>query len=132
MPKIIGIDYGTKRVGIAISDELGMLAREVGIWQKDNFFTELEKFLEDNPEVEEIIIGLPLNMSGEDSAKTVEVREFASEVGKQTELPTVLVDERLSSAMASQLPGGKNNIDSIAAQIILQNYLDQQKHKSNE
>ena len=97
--------------------------------QKQN---EIEKnaIKELNEEVEKIIIGLPLNMSGEDSQKTVEARGFAEKVATITGVDVELVDERLSSAMAQNISGQKNNLDSLAAQIILQNYLDRQKSQN--
>jgi len=127
MGKLLGIDYGTKRVGVAISDESQTFAREIGIWPAATFLLELKQFLAENSDVDFIVVGLPLAMSGADSQKTEEARGFASTVEKETGLGTVLVDERLSSTMARNLPGGNVNVDSLAAQIILQSYLDKQK-----
>lgn len=127
--RILGIDYGEKRVGLAVSDELSMLAREFKIVSPAVFFNELESLLQEL-EIEKIVLGWPLNMSGSKTRKTLEVEEFAARIEKETNLPVILIDERLSSQMASKLPGGHKDIDSLAAQIILQNYLDQ--HKSNK
>lgn len=127
--KILGIDYGTKRIGLAISDESLTLARELQISSPNEFWDEINNIVQ-NEEVEKIIIGLPLNMSGEDSQKTVEARGFAEKVATITGVDVELVDERLSSAMAQNISGQKNNLDSLAAQIILQNYLDRQKSQN--
>ncbi len=127
--KILGIDYGTKRIGLAISDESLILARELQISSPNEFWDEINNIVQ-NEEVEKIIIGLPLNMSGEDSQKTVEARGFAEKVATITGVDVELVDERLSSAMAQNISGQKNNLDSLAAQIILQNYLDRQKSQN--
>lgn len=127
--KILGIDYGTKRIGLAISDESLTLARELQIFSPNEFWDEINNIVQ-NEEVEKIIIGLPLNMSGEDSQKTVEARGFAEKVATITGVDVELVDERLSSAMAQNISGQKNNLDSLAAQIILQNYLDRQKSQN--
>ncbi len=127
MAKVLGLDYGTKRIGVAVSDELGMLAREVGVWEAQGFESELESFLKENSEVESIVVGLPLNMDGQDTEKTQEARDFAVNVEQLSKVPVYLVDERLSSDMARNLVGRKEFVDGVAAQIILQTYLDKQK-----
>lgn len=128
--KILGIDYGSKRIGLAISDESQTLARELAIWSPKEFWTKIEDLFETEGIVK-VIIGLPLNMSGEDSITTVYARQFADKITKITEIKTEFMDERLSSVMAASIPGGHVNVDSLAAQIILQNYLDRQKHQQN-
>lgn len=127
MGKAIGLDYGTKRIGVAISDESRTFAREIGIWPAAEFYPHLQDFLAKNDDIDSIAVGLPLNMSGEDTTKTQEARSFAQEVQTRTGIETVLVDERLTSSMARSLPGGKHDVDSLAAQLILQTYLDQNK-----
>lgn len=124
--KILGIDFGTKRIGVAISDENAGFARELAIWPPAQFMKRLAKLLQ-TEDVGEIVVGLPLNMAGADSKKTEEARAFAETLKQKTGRTVVLQDERLSSAMAHRLPGGEKNTDSLAAQIILQNYLDKQK-----
>ncbi len=129
--RILGIDYGEKRIGLAISDELGMLARELKIVSPKQFATELPKLVVEF-EVGAIALGWPLNMSGQQTDKTREVSAFKEMVEQKTALPVILIDERWSSKMASNLPGGHKNLDSLAAQIILQNYLDRQKSVSSK
>lgn len=124
--KILGIDYGSKRVGLAISDESHTLARELDIWSPSEFWKKINS-LAAKEEVGRIIIGLPLNMSGGQTESTRRVQEFCDKLEEQLLIPIEYMDERLSSVMAGKLPGGKKNIDSLAAQIILQNYLDKQK-----
>lgn len=126
--KTLGIDFGTKRVGVAVSDETKTFARELAIIDSNKFFKDIQLIIKQN-EIEEIVVGLPLNMDGVDSEKTKEVREFADLLKAETNLPVILVDERLSTVMAGNLPGGQIKKDSLAAQIILQNYLDQTKSK---
>lgn len=123
--KILGIDYGSKRVGLAISDETHTLARELNILSPKDFWAKILDLVEAET-VGKIVIGLPLNMSGDDTQSTIYARQFAEKLKKVTELPVELMDERLSSAMAASVPGGTRSIDSLAAQIILQNYLDKQ------
>lgn len=126
--KIIGIDYGTKRIGVAISDETKTLAREYAIWPASDFWQKLDELLVEE-QIEKVIVGLPLNMSGEETEKTKEVKDFIAELKAKIDLPVESVDERLSSVMAEQISGQQDQLDSLAAQIFLQNYLNQ--HKTN-
>ncbi len=126
MSKILGIDYGEKRIGLAISDESQTFARELSIVSPREFFEQLDQIIEDG-QIERIVLGWPLNMHGEETKKTQEVKSFKLEIEKITGLPVAIIDERLSSVMAQKLPGGKKDIDSLAAQILLQNYLDRKK-----
>lgn len=123
---ILGIDYGTKRIGLAISDETHTLAREFGIFSPKEFFSQLPTVISEH-KIERVVLGLPINMAGGETGKTKEVKEFKLKVESVTLVPVELIDERLSSQMAEHLPGGNKNVDSLAAQIILQNYLDKQK-----
>jgi putative Holliday junction resolvase len=124
--RILGIDYGEKRIGLAISDESQTLARELTILSPKEFWVQIHHLIKDQ-EITEIVLGWPLNMSGGQTEKTKEVASFRLKLEELTGLTVEAMDERLSSAMAQNLPGGKKNIDSLAAQIILQNYLNKQK-----
>lgn len=129
--KILGIDYGTKRVGLAISDESQTLARELNILSPKEFWQQIQKLIEDEG-VSQVIIGLPLNMSGEATQSTTAAQEFSGQLQQRLtaaglSVPIEFMDERLSSVMAEGM-GRKTNVDSLAAQIILQNYLDKQKN----
>lgn len=125
--KIIGIDFGTKRVGLAISDETQTFARELTIVPPQEVFKAIAALC-DEEEVEGFALGYPLSMGGTVTQKTEEVLKFKENLEKQFNLPVELVDERLSSVMAGNLPGGSEHVDSLAAQIILQTYLDKNKH----
>ena len=125
--KILGIDYGEKRIGLAISDETLTLARELDIRSPKEFWNKLPQTISEN-EITKIVIGWPLNMSGGATKKTREVGSFKLKVETKTGLPVNTIDERLSSQMAEHLKGNKKDLDSLAAQILLQNYLD--KHKN--
>jgi putative holliday junction resolvase len=124
--KILGIDYGHKRIGLAISDETQTFARELDILSPKQFWESLNLLIL-NHSIERIVIGWPLNMSGEATEKTKEVESFKVEVESKTNLPVELMDERLSSKMAESISGNKKDLDSLAAQILLQNYLDKNK-----
>jgi putative holliday junction resolvase len=145
MSKIMGIDHGSKRIGIAISDSSASIAfgREV-IANDKKMINALKKLIKDE-EVTQIIIGYPLNLKGEKTAQTLEVEKFEEELIKQlaqAELSEVKIsrwDERFTSKMAadSLFESGmkkkkrqdKSNLDIISAALMLQSYLDQTKNK---
>jgi len=126
--RALGIDYGEKRIGLAISDESQTLARELVILSPKEFWEQINQLIS-SQQISKIVLGWPLNMSGEKTEKTEEVESFKLKVESKTGLPVEVIDERLSSQMAGHLPGGHQDVDSLAAQIILQNYLDKQKFK---
>lgn len=124
--KALGIDYGEKRIGLAVSDESLTLARELVILSPIEFWRQIHSIIADN-QISQIILGWPLNMSGEMTDKTREVESFKLKVESQTGLPMEIIDERLTSQMAETISGSKKNLDSLAAQILLQNYLNKNK-----
>ena len=125
--RILGIDYGEKRVGIAASDADEQIAFEIGIIPAEDFFRQLPEVISQR-EIQKIVIGLPLNMSGQATEKTAEVRNFAEKLKSLLpEMQFDYADERLSSQMASSISGSQKNIDGLAAQVFLQNYLDRQR-----
>lgn len=121
--RILGIDYGTKRIGLAISDESQTFARELKIVSPKEFWTEINQLISDEY-ITKVVLGWPLNMSGEKTQKTNEVESFKLKVESKTGLQVETIDERLSSQMAQNISGSKKDLDSLAAQILLQNYLD--------
>jgi putative Holliday junction resolvase len=125
--KVLGIDYGEKRIGLAISDETRTFARELDILSPKEFWSSVNQLIE-NHQIIKIVVGWPLNMSGQETKKTLEVKSFKEKLEKQLKITVEIMDERLSSQMAEHLPGGKKNVDSLAAQIMLQNYLDKNKN----
>lgn len=135
--RILGLDYGSKTVGVAVSDPLGLTAQRVEtIWRKQE--NKLRRTLARIEElaaeygVERIVVGLPKNMNntmGERAEKTLEFREMLE---KRTGLPIVMWDERLTTVAAERtlIEAGvrrenrKEYLDSMAAVLILQGYLD--------
>jgi putative holliday junction resolvase len=126
--KILGVDYGTKRVGLAISDESLTFARELKILPPNVFWKEILEIINEN-KILKIILGWPLNMNGGETNKTREVKKFIEKLKKITNIEIDTIDERMSSKMAHNLPGGNVNVDSLAAQIFLQSYLDKIKNQ---
>jgi len=138
--KILALDYGTKRIGVAISDCLLITAQGQDSIERTDLSRDLEviaKIIKDN-DISEIVIGLPLNMNGTHSLKTKEVVEFMGILTKVTDVPIKTWDERLTSMQAERvmLEGDLSRqkrrklSDKIAAQLILQNYLDFRKKGS--
>lgn len=135
--RIMGLDFGTKRIGIAISDELMITAQGINSLQRKILKSDLEEIskLAQGNNVEEIIVGLPLNMDGTYSAKTKEVVEFVEELTKTVSVPIKTWDERLTTMQAERVlleadvsrAKRKKVTDKLAAQIILQSYLDAKK-----
>jgi putative Holliday junction resolvase len=135
--RVLGIDFGERRIGLALSDPTGTLAfplatltRRAG---KRPPLAALQNVVREN-EVETLIVGLPLTLQGEDSEWTCAVREMAEALSRRTGLPLHLVDERFTSARAEKairslgLPRKKREdkarVDAAAAVLILQGWLD--------
>jgi putative Holliday junction resolvase len=125
MPRILGIDYGEKRIGLALSDESLQFSFEYETWSPEKFENEIENLIAEK-EIEKIILGHPLNMSGAETPKTKEVLKFKEDLESKVNVPIELVDERLSSKFAAGIIGKDKDIDSLAAQIILETYLNKQ------
>lgn len=127
--KILGIDYGEKRIGLAISDESQTFARELGIVSPKQFWKQIGGLVAEEG-VEKIVVGWPINMSGHETKKTHEVKTFIADLQRALRIAVDMIDERLTSVMAKSFSGTEKNIDSLAAQILLQNYLDKNKNLS--
>ena len=124
--RILGIDYGSKRIGLAVSDESQTFARELSIVSPNEFWKTIRQIVAEQ-EIVKIVVGWPLNMSGQETEKTQEVKNFKQQVETETNLPVEVMDERLSSQMAQNISGSKKDLDSLAAQILLQNFLNKNK-----
>ena len=131
------MDVGTKRIGIAVSDEMLLTAQGLETLQRktrDKDLCEIRSLLKEYS-VCELVAGLPLNMDGSYSAKTKEVIEFLDGLSKGIDVPIKMWDERLTSVQAERamleadLSRAKRRrlSDRLAAQIILQSYLDSRK-----
>ena len=138
--RIMGLDYGSKTVGVAISDEMMITAQpiETIVRERTNklrkTFQRLEELIGEY-EVEKLVIGKPLNMNGTEGEMVQMMRSFSDELSRRTGLEIVEVDERLTTSEADRIlketgvaiSGRKEHIDKMAAAIILQTYLDMNK-----
>lgn len=135
--RVLGLDYGLRRIGVALTDPtrtiaspLATLTRRPG---KRPPWAELHRIILEN-EVAEIVVGLPLTLAGEEGEWAAEVREFGAEVARRYGLPVHWVDERLTSVQAEQAVRAiglkrshreqKERVDSAAAALLLRAYLD--------
>ena len=132
--RILAIDHGTKRMGIAISDELKMMAQPLEFVPAEpfnKFLARLKELIREK-EVELILVGLPRNMDGSYGPAALKVREFVAVLAETIAIPIKPWDERLTSAQANRflIAGNvrrekrKEKVDKTAAAILLQSYLD--------
>ncbi|MFH0818893.1 MAG: Holliday junction resolvase RuvX [Patescibacteria group bacterium] len=129
--KYLGLDYGKARVGMAIGTDETKVAVGKGILEgltQNKLITKIKAIV--NIEgMDRIIVGLPLSMDGQENDMSKEVKLFVEKLRGHLEIPVQTFDERLTSQMADNLlreVKGVKKQDQVAAQIILQNYLDQQ------
>lgn len=132
--RALGIDFGLKRVGLAVSDRTATLVspfKTIERTTRDALFDELTEIIQ-NEAIEAVVVGLPLSLDGEDTLTTRQARNFAESLARRTEVPVHLMDERLTSAEAEMelndagLRGKKKKmaLDSQAAVIILRSWLE--------
>ncbi len=136
---ILSVDYGDKRTGLAICDKLEMLASPVCVITEWNIYNLATKILEIAKEknVEEIVIGLPKNMDGSEGFRADACKDLGSKLASLTEIPINFWDERLTTVSAHKILSDNNIrgkkrkavVDAVAADIILQDYIDSRKFK---
>ena len=134
---IMSVDYGDKRTGIAICDKLEMLASPVGVLTEWNSETLADKIvnLAVEKKAETIVIGLPKNMDGSQGFRADACKELGELVKSRTQIPVEFWDERLTTVSAHRILSENNVrgkkrkavVDSVAAEIILQDYIDWRK-----
>lgn len=125
----LGIDYGNKRIGLAIADSSTKLAVPFEIIENKNrkfVLVELNKIIEQE-NIDQIVVGVPYNMEGEETEQTKDVLEFIKFLNKNLDLQIHQFDERLSTKAAETLLGDvdkKSHKDAVAAMVILQDFLN--------
>jgi putative Holliday junction resolvase len=132
--RILGLDHGTKRVGVAVSDEMHLIALPLEYIAPEPFAAFLKRLKEilREKEIELILIGMPRNMDGSYGPAALKVQEFAAALKDAVTVPLKLWDERLTTTQAQKflIQGGmrrdkrKEKVDQTAAAILLQSYLD--------
>lgn len=135
--RIIGLDFGSKTVGVALSDPLGITAQGVEIIRRESenklrrTLARIEELISEN-NVEKIVLGYPKNMNNTSGDRIAKTDEFKEKLERRTGLEVILWDERLSTVEADNImmesgvrrENRKQYVDKIAAMIILQGYLD--------
>ncbi|ANY72332.1 MULTISPECIES: Holliday junction resolvase RuvX [Paenibacillus] len=137
MHRIMGLDYGDRRIGIALSDVFGWTAQGLEVIERRRDGSELNRIAElvKEHEVGEIVVGLPKNMNGTIGPRGEICMEFAGTLRDSLDLPVHLWDERLSTVSAERTlleadvsrKKRKQVVDKMAASLILQNYLDSKR-----
>jgi len=133
--RLLGIDHGDARIGLAISDELGMLAHPLETLDGREKFNALSRKIADviaSKKIERVVLGLPRNMNGTYGPAAEKVRAFADKLTEALPVPVLLWDERMTTQQAQRslheagrnVKNSRNLIDQVAAVIILQSYLD--------
>ena len=137
MKRILGVDVGQKRIGLALSDPMGITAGGLGVLERTGT-EQAVKAIADlciKHEVQTIVVGLPLTLRGTKGPQAQRVQSFADKLQAAAGVPIAMVDERFTTAQGERAlmqTGAKRKqrdavIDQVAAQLILQSYLDQQR-----
>ncbi|MDR3720261.1 MAG: Holliday junction resolvase RuvX [Candidatus Acidoferrales bacterium] len=139
--RILAVDYGRKRIGLALSDELGLTAQPLGTLVRMNRQKDLSRLREAcrTHGVTHIIVGHPLHMTGEAGEMANEAARFAARIEKEIGIDVELVDERLTSWEAAQTvaetrPSARRKrepLDDVAAAILLRDYLEQTRGRAH-
>ncbi len=134
--RILALDYGTKRIGVALSDELGWTAQPLETIERRTLVRDIAHIeqLVQGHEVKEVLIGLPLRLDGEEGPAVQAVHEFIAHLGEAVSVPIVTWDERMTTRSAEDLliaadvsrRKRKGVVDRVAAAILLQSYLESQ------
>lgn len=131
--RILAIDYGETRVGLALSDPLQIISSPYKVIRNDeNLISKINDVIEEK-NVGKVILGLPYNLKGEYSQKTTEVKEFGDKLDESLSVPLEYMDERYSTVEANEelkrlgysIKESREVVDKIAASIILKAYLKQ-------
>jgi putative pre-16S rRNA nuclease len=132
--RILGLDVGSKRIGLAVSDPLGITAQGLETIRRKNKRTDLEQLEKviQKYEVQELVVGYPLRMSGAEGTQAEKMQRFAAELRQRFQLPVHLWDERLTSAQAHRIlretdmsiKRRSQVVDRMAAVLILQSWMD--------
>jgi len=137
--KLLGIDFGDRRIGVAASDALGLTAQPVTVLERQSLAEDIARIAElaNRRRAQTIVVGLPLNMDGSAGPAARRARRFAAALRRELGLAVELWDERLTTVEAERvlIASGERRArrrqlrDSVAAAIILQAYLDAQRRK---
>lgn len=131
MSRYLGVDYGTRRVGLAISDGLGLTARPLEVVRRKDLNSVLRRVADEFP-IEAVVVGLPTALGGYEGDSAEGARQLGDEIAELLDVPVTYIDERFTSRMAESalLETGmrrqerRETVDKVAAALILQTFLD--------
>ncbi|HPV70536.1 MAG TPA: Holliday junction resolvase RuvX [Candidatus Magasanikbacteria bacterium] len=126
---ILGIDYGARRIGLALADEATVIPlpfKELKNQGIDLVILEIEKIIQQE-KINLIVVGWPVGLGGQETEKTQETKKFIDILAKKVSIPVAKIDERLTSKLADTLSGKQGSRDVGAAMIILEDFLQRQK-----
>ena len=139
--RILAVDYGRKRIGLAISDELGLTAHPLAVLVRKNRAVDLKSLREicEKHAVRRIVVGHPVHITGDAGEMATEAARFAARISKNLKIETEMLDERLTSWQARQTifeMGARERrksqpIDDVAAAVLLRDYLEQRRSQPN-
>ena len=124
--RYLGIDYGTKRIGIAVSDDDGAIAFPKGVFENKGTPAVIRMIaaLVKKEKIWTVVVGLPIAMNQKDTQQTKITRDFITKLEKKIAVPVVVASELLTTHSARESAGSSGHHDASAAALILQNYLD--------
>ena len=139
MNRILALDYGDKRIGVAISDPLGITAQAletITVTSKRKSFERIHEIIRDK-KVTKVIVGMPINMDGTRGIRAEVTGNFISELQRVESIEIIPWDERLTSVQAKRIMvfrgqktgSNKEKVDKLAAALLLENYLESRAHK---
>ncbi len=137
---MLGIDPGERRLGLAVTDELGLMAHPRPIMPSGPQAVEQIAALVAREKIEQVVVGLPIRTTGVEGPEAQAARQFAADLAGQVACPVVMWDERLTTVQAKSMlreqgrlqAGRKGGIDSLAAAVMLQAYLDRSRRRDQD
>ena len=137
MGRLIGLDLGTVRIGVAMTDPLGLFAQGIAVWRVEGeWLDELKRLVVESAPVDRIVIGLPIRTTGVEGPEAAKIRGLAEIIAREiAPIPVEFMDERFTTTRAHQIliEGNidsrrrRNRVDKVAAAIFLQDFLDRRR-----
>jgi putative Holliday junction resolvase len=137
MGRLIGLDLGSVRIGVAITDPLGFFAQGIAVWRTEEGWIEnLKRLIAESAPVDLVVIGLPIRTTGAEGPEAAKIRKLAEEIASEiSPTPVELMDERFTTTRAHQImiEGSmdarkrRNRVDKVAAAVFLQDFLDRRR-----
>ena len=134
MARVLGLDIGERRIGVAVSDPTGTVARPLATLvrtSRESDFQTIRRLIEEHS-VDRIVVGLPLSLNGSEGPQARQTRRFSRHLAEAVPVPVEFWDERYSTATAAEIllgrkrrrPSAQSTVDAVAAAVLLQSYLN--------